>query len=65
MLECTNMPPYTADVQRATGLPVFDVVSLVRLSTVRWWPACRPARSDARGPARTASAVVIGGGAVG
>jgi Asp/Glu/hydantoin racemase len=31
VLECTNMPPYSADVQRATGLPVFDVVSLVRL----------------------------------
>jgi hypothetical protein len=23
------MPPYTADIQRETGLPVFDVVSLV------------------------------------
>src|SRR5713101_1699745 len=31
VLECTNMPPYAADVQRATGLPVFDVVSLVTL----------------------------------
>jgi Asp/Glu/hydantoin racemase len=31
VLECTNMPPYTADIQRATGLPVFDVVSLVTL----------------------------------
>ena len=31
VLECTNMPPYTADVQRATGLPVFDIVSLVTL----------------------------------
>jgi Asp/Glu/hydantoin racemase len=31
VLECTNMPPYSADLQRATGLPVFDVVSLVRL----------------------------------
>ena len=30
VLECTNMPPYTADVQRATGRPVFDIVSLVR-----------------------------------
>jgi Asp/Glu/hydantoin racemase len=29
VLECTNMPPYTADIQRETGLPVFDVVSLV------------------------------------
>jgi Asp/Glu/hydantoin racemase len=31
VLECTNMPPYATDVQRATGLPVFDVVSLVTL----------------------------------
>jgi Asp/Glu/hydantoin racemase len=31
VLECTNMPPYTADIQRATGLPVFDVLSLVHL----------------------------------
>jgi Asp/Glu/hydantoin racemase len=29
--ECTNMPPYTADVQRETGLPVFDIVSLVTM----------------------------------
>lgn len=32
VLECTNMPPYAADIQRETGLPVFDVVSLVRLA---------------------------------
>jgi hypothetical protein len=25
------MPPYTADVQRVTGLPVFDITSLVRM----------------------------------
>jgi Asp/Glu/hydantoin racemase len=31
VLECTNMPPYAADVQRETGLPVFDIVSLVTL----------------------------------
>jgi hypothetical protein len=31
VLECTNMPPYRADVQRATGLPVFDAVTLVRM----------------------------------
>ena len=29
VLECTNMPPYTADIQRATGRPVLDIVSLV------------------------------------
>jgi Asp/Glu/hydantoin racemase len=31
VLECTNMPPYTADIQRETGRPVFDVVSLVTM----------------------------------
>src|SRR5215475_10319139 len=31
VLECTNMPPYTADIQGATGLAVFDVVSLVTM----------------------------------
>jgi hypothetical protein len=31
VLECTNMPPYRADIQRATGLPVFDIVHLVSL----------------------------------
>ena len=31
VLECTNMPPYTADIQRETGRPVFDILSLVRL----------------------------------
>jgi Asp/Glu/hydantoin racemase len=31
LLECTNMPPYRADVQAATGLPVFDITSLVRM----------------------------------
>jgi Asp/Glu/hydantoin racemase len=31
VLECTNMPPYAADVQRATGRPVFDIVSLVTM----------------------------------
>lgn len=29
VLECTNMPPYAEDIQRETGLPVFDIVSLV------------------------------------
>jgi hypothetical protein len=31
VLECTNMPPYRADIQRATGLPVFDLVHLITL----------------------------------
>jgi hypothetical protein len=32
VLECTNMPPYTADVQRETGLPVFDITALVHMA---------------------------------
>jgi Asp/Glu/hydantoin racemase len=31
VLECTNMPPYAAEIQRATGLAVFDIVSLVTM----------------------------------
>lgn len=30
ILECSDMPPYAADVQAATGLPVFDFVTLIR-----------------------------------
>jgi Asp/Glu/hydantoin racemase len=30
VLECTNMPPYAAAVAAATGLPVFDIVTLVQ-----------------------------------
>jgi hypothetical protein len=32
VLECTNMPPYTADIQRETGRPVFDITTLVRMA---------------------------------
>jgi len=31
VLECTNMPPYRADIQAATGLAVFDIVHLVQM----------------------------------
>jgi len=31
VLECTNMPPYRADIQLATGRPVFDITTLVRM----------------------------------
>ena len=31
VLECTNMPPYRADIQAATALPVFDITTLVRM----------------------------------
>lgn len=30
VLECTNMPPYSHAIQRVTGRPVFDIVSLVK-----------------------------------
>jgi len=29
VLECTNLPPFAASMQRACGLPVFDVVTLL------------------------------------
>ena len=29
VLECTNMPPYQADIARLTGLPVFSIVDYV------------------------------------
>jgi hypothetical protein len=32
VLECTNMPPYAADIQRETGRPVFDITTLVRMA---------------------------------
>jgi Asp/Glu/hydantoin racemase len=30
VLECRNLPPYAARIQEATGLPVWDAISLVR-----------------------------------
>jgi hypothetical protein len=30
VFECTNLAPYSAAVRRATGCPVFDIVTLVR-----------------------------------
>lgn len=44
VLECTNMLPYAADIQRATGLPVFSMASFVT-----WFQSgLRPARYDLR-----------------
>ena len=28
LLECTNLPPFAGAIQRATGLPVFDIVTM-------------------------------------
>lgn len=30
VLECVNMPPYAYAVQKATGLPVFDITTLIK-----------------------------------
>jgi hypothetical protein len=32
VLECTNLPPFARDVQVATGLPVYDITTLVHLA---------------------------------
>jgi hypothetical protein len=31
VLECTNMPPFAAAVQRAVNLPIFDIVTLINM----------------------------------
>ncbi|TMI84111.1 MAG: aspartate/glutamate racemase family protein [Bacillati bacterium ANGP1] len=31
VLECTNMPPYASAIRDATGLPVFDITTLIRM----------------------------------
>lgn len=31
VLECTNMPPYTKDIQEVVGVPVFDIVLLTNM----------------------------------
>lgn len=38
VLECTNMPPFSKDIQEATGLPVFDIVSLANMIFSSWNP---------------------------
>ena len=43
VLECTNLPPYAAAIQGATGRPVFDIVSLVT------WLAGAAQRTDFSG----------------
>ena len=30
LLECSDMPPYAADIQAATLLPVFDFITLIK-----------------------------------
>ena len=31
VLECTDLPPFAAEIQKATGLPVFDIVTLTNM----------------------------------
>ena len=42
LLECSELPPYAADVHRATGLPVFDFVTMIDCLNAavrpRTWP---------------------------
>jgi len=44
VLECTNMPPYAAAVQRITGCPVYDIYSMITWFHAglrpRCWPDC-------------------------
>lgn len=44
VLECTNMPPYAADIQRECGVPVFSVVSLVNWFQSGLLPKVFPSR---------------------
>jgi Asp/Glu/hydantoin racemase len=36
VLECTNLPPYRAALQAATGLPVYDIVTLLLQQGAAW-----------------------------
>ena len=29
LLECSDLPPYASAIQRATGLPVFDYITMI------------------------------------
>jgi len=31
VLECTDLPPFTADIRKMSGLPIFDIVTLTNL----------------------------------
>ena len=42
VLECTNMPPYTKDIQEVVDVPVFDIVTLTNM----FYTALNPKRFD-------------------
>lgn len=50
LLECTNMPPYRAAVERAVNRPVFDLETRL----LRAWPACLGAAVDQSSSTRRA-----------
>lgn len=45
LLECTNMAPYSRDIQNATGRPVFDIVTMIHW----FYSSLAPRRFDAPG----------------
>ena len=54
VLECTNLPPYAAAIQRATGRPVWDAIGLIRWihAAVRQRPYDRAAMPNVLRPER-------------
>lgn len=40
LIQCSELPPFAADIQLATGLPVFDMTTLIRWLTLA--TDCRP-----------------------
>ncbi len=51
VLECTNLPPYAADLRRRLGLPVFDSSTLVQWLWTGAGPALRGRADAPRAPA--------------
>lgn len=56
VLECTNMPPYAADVALATGLPVHHLLTLVHERWAQLHPLCTFDALAWRDPGRAAPA---------